>query len=757
MGRVFRNLLVFGGGILLIIGVLLYGVGAGWYGVQRGAGDVLEKVIPASVVKARERFQARSGAEAGAETRAKQILFGDFHVHTTFSTDAFLISLPVLQGEGAHPPADACDFARFCSSLDFWSINDHAERMTPHQWEETRRSIRQCNMAAGSENDPDLVSFLGWEWTQIGPTRDTHYGHKNVVLRDIEEDKTPLRPISAAATGPLTDSIPFMARLALGVTAPGGGRQEYLDMARFITDRIALEKCPDDVHVRDLPPDCTEAAATPAILYRKLREWGHEAIVIPHGGAWGLYTPPGYSFDKQLSDAQNDPTLQTLVEVFSGHGNSEVYRDWRSVGLDKDGKPFCPQPSADYIPACWQGGEIIRTRCLEEGGSARSCEARAREAQQYYVEAPSVTGFLAVAGTFTEDWLDAGQCRDCYLPSFNYRPRGSAQYILALGNFDDPDNPKYFNMGFIGSSDIHRARPGTGYKEFGRIPMTEIVRASKGSPFDPLANPEPPSSTPRVVDDALLSNFAGFQRTEVGRAASFFTTGGLVAVHSEGRNRGAIWDALKRREVYSTSGDRILLWFDLENAPEGKLPMGSETQMQRTPRFTVRAVGAFEQKPGCPDFAEEALGAERLQSLCVGECYNPSDKRHRITHIDIIRIHPQIAKGEPMENLIEDPWKRFPCPLDEEACVVNFSDPDFRNTGRRTVYYARAVQEPSPVVNGNQLRCSYDSDGNCVKVNPCHGDYRTAADDSCLGEVGERAWSSPIYINYKRNLRAARP
>ena len=48
----------------------------------------------------------------------------------------------------------------------------------------------------------------------------------------------------------------------------------------------------------------------------------------------------------------------------------------------------------------------------------------------------------------------------------------------------------------------------------------------------------------------------------------------------------------------------------------------------------------------------------------------------------------------------------------------------------------------------SNLRCTYDDEGNCVEVNICYGDNRTSRDDDCLVMSEERAWSSPIYLNY---------
>ena len=114
----------------------------------------------------------------------------------------------------------------------------------------------------------------------------------------------------------------------------------------------------------------------------------------------------------------------------------------------------------------------------------------------------------------------------------------------------------------------------------------------------------------------------------------------------------------------------------------------------------------------------------------------------------MVKITPQITQTESIETLIFDVWKTFECNPSQQGCEIEFEDEDFKDTSRDTIYYVRAIQEPSPVVNGGNLRCTFDEKGECIKVNICYGDSRTDKEDDCLTLSEERAWSSPIYINF---------
>ena len=748
-----KKALIFGSVALLVLAAVLgtawWGTAAGWWGSELDAGAIHGKRLPEGVIARR----ALDVTSVRPSQQVKQILFGDLHVHTTYSTDAFQWALPLNGGPGAFPIGDACDFARYCASLDFWAITDHAESSTPVRWKRTKESIRQCQKIAGDGPEPDMISYVGFEWSQVGRTPDDHYGHQNVIFRDLDDASISARPIaSSGVTTQALRTTPTGLRPGVLALDPEHARV-YLDFNTFLRKVRQVPECKAGARSGDLPASCYEQAATPGELLRRLDQQGLEPMVIPHGSTWGFYTPPGTSWDKALKPAER-PERQRLIEIFSGHGNSEEYRSWNEVlpgRPSRDGPTaICPRPTANYTPSCWRAGEIIAQRCTAEGG--KDCDKRAAFARWSYANM-GVAGHLAIKGETPEDWLDAGQCTDCFLPAFNYRPKKSVQYGLAITRFDE-GKPARFRWGFIASSDNHRARPGTGYKQVDRRSNTEAAGATTERWRRILLGPEEPKEAKAtLMPRNQLMGIAGFQLTEFERQTGFFLTGGLAAVHAPRRGRTEIWDALQRREVYATSGQRIMLWFDMVDPKTGaRLPMGGETVTDQAPTFEVKAVGAFKQKPGCPSFDAQGMDAARLKTLCSGECYNPSDVRNRITRIEVVRIRPQSRAGEAVDGLIEDKFLVHPCPPGVDGCSFRFSDPDYAKGKRDAIYYVRAIQEPEPVINGNPLQCQRDAAGKCVKVKLCYGDYRSGSSD-CKAPAEPRAWSSPIYVDWPKAKR----
>ena len=85
-------------------------------------------------------------------------------------------------------------------------------------------------------------------------------------------------------------------------------------------------------------------------------------IVIPHGQTWGFHVPLGTSWDNRLNDQGHDSSKQILLEVMSGHGNSEEFRDIASANFLQSGEMSCPEPTDDFLPCCWQAGEMQKKR-----------------------------------------------------------------------------------------------------------------------------------------------------------------------------------------------------------------------------------------------------------------------------------------------------------------------------------------------------------------------------------------------------------
>jgi hypothetical protein len=213
--------------------------------------------------------------------------------------------------------------------------------------------------------------------------------------------------------------------------------------------------------------------------------------------------------------------------------------------------------------------------------------------------------------------------------------------------------------------------------------------------------------------------------------------GGLIGVWAEENTRDAIFDAMKRREVFGTSGPRMKVRFHggwgfdaglcddpdrLRRADEGGVAMGSDLPPPGapasggdSPSFLVMAQAdpGVQSAPGIP-----------LQRIQVIKGWVGADGDHHQRVYDVAGradngARVDLATCEPMGEGHHD------------LCAV-WKDPDF-DRAQRAVYYMRAVENPT---------CRY-SQHVCIALDP------EARPEACAHEnyprtIQERAWSSPI-------------
>lgn len=263
-------------------------------------------------------------------------------------------------------------------------------------------------------------------------------------------------------------------------------------------------------------------------------------------------------------------------------------------------------------------------------------------------------------------------------------------------------NPYAF--GFIGSTDNHMATPG-GVSE-------SDVPLKFGS-----------------TKESLLT--IGDRK----RAPAFWNPGGLAGVWAEENTRDSIFDALKRRETFSTSGPRIVPrlfgGFDLDpdlcSAPnfakagyETGVPMGARlpkpSTVGRAPRFAVSALadpGTNERPGGLLQRIQIVKGWVDEEGLFHQQVFDVAGDAHNGAGVDLATCEPT---GPGARSL----------------CTV-WADPSF-DPAVDAVYYARVVENPS---------CRWST-------RLCNTFPDEEQPDGCTSgrlpkTIQERAWTSPIW------------
>ncbi len=266
-----------------------------------------------------------------------------------------------------------------------------------------------------------------------------------------------------------------------------------------------------------------------------------------------------------------------------------------------------------------------------------------------------------------------------------------------------------FKLGFIGGTDTHNGTPGA---------TEENTYKGHHGTWD-----NDPSSR-------LTGTGGGSAKTP----NLFNNPGGLAGVWAEENSRDAIFDALRRRETFATSGTRIRVrffggWdfypdlpksFDVvEQAYEQGVPMGGNLPLDlgnKSPSFMVLAL-------------KDPLSAN-LERIQIIKGWVENDQAHE-----------QVYDVACSDGLTPDPQSGR-CPdngasVNLENCEVSqtgdstlytvWTDPDF-DPSQRAFYYARVLENPT---------CRWSTyDALALSVSPPAQPPPT---------LQERAWTSPIW------------
>lgn len=576
----------------------------------------------------------------------KTALYGDLHVHTSWSADAYA-------GGNRLGPNTAYRFARgeevelqngllakLQTPLDFVALTDHAENFDTHLpctiGPGPEFETEQCRaMRAG---DLDQQAMLEQVFATAGDRPAPRSALCDADLeRCLAAEKATWQRVQDAANA-FDDPGTFTSLIGYEFSSLlenfGMLHRNVIFRGTDVTPHAISSN--DVVNQADFFSQLDAACDFPC-----------EVLTIPHntnfswGKAFGRTDEDGYTYT--VADIERRARIDRLFEITQQKGNSECQI---GIGMADEDCDF-----ENTWPACDDG---IDTQCASEPSFLRNA-------------------LLTGLAFNKEVGPESGQ------------------------------NP--FKLGIIGSTDTHLSDPGNTARD--------IPAQFSGIDFS------------FAVKRALEMNHV------VIGAIRKVSAGGLAGVWAEANTRADIFDALRARETFGTSGSRMQVRFFAGDYPADMgeredavtiayangVPMGSDLKHLENPNFWVWA----SQDPLAP-------ALDRIQVI-KGWIENGQEKQ-------------KVWDVACADNRVPDDQQKCPATtstVDEETCALSgsgaaelqatFSDPDFASD-QIAFYYVRVFENPS---------CRWTT----ALANEAGVDRPTDVPST----VQHRAWSSPIWVN----------
>ncbi|MBY0400715.1 DUF3604 domain-containing protein, partial [Myxococcota bacterium] len=615
----------------------------------------------------------------------KNVYWGDLHVHTSYSMDAYMfdarltprdayrfakgaeVKLPPLdeQGRGTVP-------YKLDRPLDFAAVTDHSEALG---------GVQICT-------NPKHPSY-GSE-TCVRYRSPLKRGSVGETATDIHDRIESLRstPLCGADWATCREALKSGWQEIQEAAARADDKAPACTFTTFVayehTNTPNLTKIHRNVIFRNekVPAFPITAADEPDALklWQRLEQEckqgvpGCDVLAIPHnpnlsnGHIFTIEYPEGATLDDQRRYASLKARMEPVTEMMQIKGESECRSGfWKVMGADED------------------------------------CNFEKIRGHEKAVDCQDKTGEGALGGKGCESRLDF------------------ARYALIEGLREAERigvNPYAF--GQIGSTDIHTGTPG-------------------------------------ATEEWKTETFDGRMRSPG------YNLGGLAAIWAEENTREALFEGLRRREVYATSGPRMEVrlfgGWDLpaDLCASGQLvqtgyskgvPMGSD--LPPRPAAGAAAAGAAktsgaDAKPEGANAAVKSGPAPRFVVSALRDTGTPAHPGNALQRIQIVKgwadadgtFHQQVIDvvGSRNNGATVDTQTCEPKgPGESQLCAV-WTDPDF-DPSKRAVYYARVFENPS---------CRFST----YACNAKKGADRPAmCDDPAYPKtIQERAWTSPIWYS----------